>query len=153
LAATAECNGVLFSLPPDDLEKLNWREQEYVPLQLDPGTIDGYEGALTLDDAEVWCYAAAEIALPNRLHPIVQSYVDTCVGGCLEIEEAYPGARAAGFARRFLETTSGWQEPWVNDRIFPWRPSAHEPRAWAVDQLILDVLGRETFDLMRVPGY
>jgi hypothetical protein len=41
--------------------------------------------------------------------------------------------------------TSNWGPPWINDRIFPWRPFVHVPRAWAIDELIRKVLGQEIF--------
>jgi hypothetical protein len=40
----------------------------------------------------------------------------------LEIEAMYPRAKQANFAERFVSTTSNWGPPWINDRIYPWRP-------------------------------
>jgi hypothetical protein len=153
--ATSACNGVMFGLPahPSELEALSWREQGYELTPLKPADVEVIEGDLELSDAAIWYYASAERALPNRLHPIVQSYVDECVIGCLEIEDAFPRAKQLFFARRFLESTDAWQAPWVNDRLQPWRASKHTPRAWDVDELLRDVLGPDLFAQIKVPGY
>jgi hypothetical protein len=148
----AVCNGVVFELPATGLEALAWREQGYVPTMLDPADIEVIAGNVSLDHADVWYYATHDMRTPTERHPIVQTYVDICVGGCLEIEEDFPAARAASFARQFLETTVDWEGPWINDRLLPWRPSIHEPRAWDIDELVAEVLGDGLFDQIRVPG-
>jgi hypothetical protein len=148
----ATCNGVLFALPPTELDRLNWREAEYTAAQVDPATVDVLGGDAVPGNAEIWYYAVEGIRLPNATHPIVQSYVDICIGGCLEIEEAFPQARAGAFARQFIATTEGWQTPWINDRQLPWRPSVYEPRAWDIDDLLKDVVGAELFGQIKVPG-
>ena len=69
----------------------------------------------------------------------------TCLDGCPEIEAMYPQAKQANFAERFIRTTGNWGPPWINDRIYPWRPFVHVPRAWAIDELLKKVLGQEMF--------
>jgi cation transport regulator ChaC len=159
LGAEAEdgsvCNGVVFGLPahPSELEALSWREQEYALTRLDTTKVQVVEGDLSLNDAAVWFYASTARCLPNETHPIVQSYVDECLVGCLEIEDSFPLAKEMGFARQFIETTDAWQAPWVNDRISPWRPSRNVPRAWDVDALLHEVLGADVYAQIRVPGF
>jgi hypothetical protein len=82
---------------------------------------------------------------PSNEHPIVQSYVDICLNGCLEIGATYPLFKQANFAQRFMETTRNWGTPWINDRIYPWRPFVHVPRASAIDSLIQISRGAEIF--------
>jgi hypothetical protein len=101
---------------------------------------------------EIVYFASERRDLPSVKHPIIQKYVDICVGGCIEVEEAFPEARAAGFSRQFLQTTVDWQGPWMNDRLSPWRPSLGEPRAWEIDALLHDALGPERFAQIKVPG-
>jgi hypothetical protein len=149
--AESTCNGVILRVPPTELDGLAWRELGYLPLRLDCSAIEIIDGSATPDDAEIWFYATQMPRAPSELHPIVQSYVDICIGGCLEIEEEFPAARAASFARTFIETTHSWQAPWVNDRLLPWRPSVHEPRAWDIDDLLHAVLGADVFGQIRVP--
>lgn len=151
----SDCNGVIFALPahPSELAALSWREQSYELTKIDPTRIRIVEGDVSLSDAEVWFYACTERRLPNEIHPIVQSYVDECVVGCLEIEDEFPAAKQMSFARQFVESTDGWQAPWVNDRVSPWRSSRNVPRAWEIDELLHDVLGAELFAQIKVPGY
>ena len=47
----------------------------------------------------------------NAEYTFLQSYVDTCMKGCLE--------QSADFAREFVRTTSGWENGWENDRCSP----------------------------------
>ncbi|MCB1034395.1 MAG: hypothetical protein KDD47_11245, partial [Acidobacteria bacterium] len=72
--------------------------------------------------------------IPSRQFPMVQSYVDICVNGCLEVEGKYP--TAAGFAQLFVTTTDAWNEFWVNDRIYPRRPFIYRPTASKIDAVL-----------------
>jgi hypothetical protein len=103
------------------------------------------DGGSTPPDGDIWFFANKEKRFQSNDHPIVQSYVDICLDGCLEVEAMYPLAKQSNFAKRFIETTSHWGAPWINDRIFPWRPFVHVPRASAIDGLIREALGDEMF--------
>ena len=71
--------------------------------------------------------------------------MDVCLDGCLEIEAIYPRARQGNFSEEFIKTTSNRQPPWINDRIYPWRPFVYVPRASQIDALIQKVLGKDMF--------
>lgn len=86
----------------------------------------------TTTTLKIWAYFPNQITPPDPRHPIVQSYVDTILRGCLAVggEE---------FAKEFIQQTKGWApkelleeeasssqnngvEPvvyWVNDRTDP----------------------------------
>jgi hypothetical protein len=64
--------------------------------------------------------------------PIVQSYVDICVNGYLDIETLYRTVQ--GFARDFIATTAGWNSHLVIDRIYPRRPFIYVPNASDTDR-------------------
>jgi hypothetical protein len=73
------------------------------------------------ENINVWVYVPKSNVPPDTSHPILQSYVDIIVRGCLYIS-------GEEFARSFISTTTGWtqssnriQSPshWVNDRDFP----------------------------------
>ncbi|MFE2738351.1 hypothetical protein, partial [Streptomyces sp. NPDC059349] len=83
---------------------------------------------------------------------VIDSYVDVCVSGCLEVEEEFPASRAAKFAQEFFTGTTDWKTPWINDRIYPWRPFVHVPQANRIDTLIRDQLGEEMFRSISLPG-
>jgi hypothetical protein len=61
----------------------------------------------------------------------VQSYVDICIHGCLEVEGKYP--TATGFTQDFIATTDEWNRFWVNDRLYPRRPFIFQPAADQID--------------------
>jgi hypothetical protein len=85
--------------------------------------------------------------LPNRDFPIVQSYVDMCINGCLEIEEQYPIAKLEQFTGDFIKSTFYWSKFWVNDRIYPRRPFIYRPNAYEIDKLLKEHLpDKEIFE-------
>jgi hypothetical protein len=143
--ASAECNGVLFPVTPAELDSYAQRETGYTLTKVDPSLVTMLDGSAAPPDGDIWYFANTQKRFPSGTHPIVQSYVDVCLDGCLEVEAAYPLARQAHFAERFIETTGNWGPPWINDRIYPWRPFVHVPRAGAIDALIRRVLGAEMF--------
>jgi hypothetical protein len=141
----AECNGVLFPVTPTEFDSFVKREAGYDLTQLDPSQVAMLDGGSTPLDGDIWYFANREKRFQSSKHPIVQSYVDVCLDGCLEVEAIYPLAKQANFAKQFIKTTSHWGTPWINDRIFPWRPFVHVPRASAIDSLIQESLGAELF--------
>jgi hypothetical protein len=141
----AECNGVIFRVTPAEFDSYTQRETGYKPTEIDPSQITMLDGSLAAPDGDIGYFANTRKDFPSAARPIVQSYVDVCLDGCLEIEATYPRAKRANFAERFVRTTSNWGPPWINDRIHPWRPFVYVPRAWAIDALIRKVLGQEMF--------
>jgi hypothetical protein len=141
----AECNGVIFPVTSAELERYGRREIGYRPTKIEPSQITMLVGGSAPPEADIWYFANTRKRFASVERPIVQSYVDVCLNGCLEIEAMYPLARQASFAEQFIRTTANWGPPWINDRIFPWRPFVHVPRAWAIDALLKTVLGQEMF--------
>jgi hypothetical protein len=142
----APCNGVIFPVTPAEFAAFAERETGYEPSQIDRSQITMLDGNSAVPTGDIWYFANTRQRLPSDEHPIVQSYVDVCLNGCLEIEDMYPVAKQANFAKRFIKTTSHWGLPWVNDRIYPWRPFIYVPRAFAIDALIQELLGQYLFD-------
>lgn len=70
----------------------------------------------------------------------MQSYVDVCISGCLEVEQLFPKAKSMEFASDFIKSTFYWCSYWVNDRIFPRRPFIYRPNAYEIDKLLKDNL-------------
>jgi hypothetical protein len=75
--------------------------------------------------------------LASEEKPLVQSYVDIFISGCLEQEEQQ---RLAGFAQRCINSTTDWSAFWVNDRIYPRRPFIYQPKAGLIDHLLNNAL-------------
>ena len=65
---------------------------------------------------------------PSREYPILQSYIDVCLSGCLEFGE--------DFAREFLETTFEWSQFRINDRVLARRPWIHCPNYAEIDRFL-----------------
>ncbi|MCH8290407.1 gamma-glutamylcyclotransferase [Candidatus Poribacteria bacterium] len=147
LCEKATCNGVIY--PVEDIKKTDHRESGYFRHKLPPESITMLDGG-SVPKGKIYVYLSEkeDIHLACPQYPIVQSYVDICMNGCLEIEEEYRLAEK-GFAKRFIETTTCWSEHWVNDRIYPRRPFIYVPRALAIDEL-LDKYIPEYFDKIKI---
>ncbi len=88
-----------------------------------------------LNNGQYWIYVTRPEfrEYPTEEYPIVQSYTDTFISGCLELELRH---KLEGFAEECVKTTGGWDNPWVNDRIFPRRPFLHQKMAGEIDDLL-----------------
>ena len=64
--------------------------------------------------------------------------VDVCLLGCLEFGEE--------FVKEFIQSTSGWDGPWLNDRKTGRRPWVHTPAYKVIDRCLREYLttGLET---------
>jgi len=87
------------------------------------------------DDAQFWIYVVKPEynEAPSAQYPIVQSYVDVYLGGCIDLEVKY---NLTNFRDQCMTTTVGWEHPWINDRVLPRRPFVNTPRAIQIDTLI-----------------
>jgi hypothetical protein len=144
--AGARCNGVIYSVSDSELEETDRREAIYKRAAINPEQLTFLDGRKTLaHDATVWFYALPDglttsAEKPSARYPIVQSYLDLCLNGCLEIEALYPLAEEAGFTRMFINETRDWSPFWVNDRSYPRRPFATISRAGLIDTLLNEAL-------------
>lgn len=107
--AGSELCGVL--LPTEVTEELRERERFYDIVELDRQSLRLHADSKQAidDDAKVWICANREVKFSTEQFPLPQTYVDTCLVGCLET-----GGRRA--AREFVRDTSGWDHYWLNDR-------------------------------------
>jgi hypothetical protein len=133
-------NGVIYRVA--DFESTKQRETGYTAtaLQTDEITmLDGGGRLETAADSKVYIFLSNENSIskskePTPEFPMVESYVDLCVNGCLELEAIYRTAK--GFTPEFIRTTSGWNKNWVNDRLYPRRPFIYVPNASAIDKAL-----------------
>lgn len=139
-------NGVIFKVPNGEaVEKYDERERIYcrhnVPWKdiailrgnvSDNGT---FPSESELSDSEFWIYVTIPklSKYPDQEYPIVQSYVDTFLSGCIQIERKYG---LTNYSDECFTTTDGWDNPWVNDRLQPRRPWSYQLFAGSVDKLI-----------------
>lgn len=134
----ARTNGVIYPVSEQELAATDQSESAaYRRCQIELGQITMLDGRKAPPRGLVWTYIndfpPSELGenIPSESFPLVQSYVDMCINGCLEVEARYP--TAAGFTRTFLATTGEWSRFWVNDRLCPRRPFTYLPRASAID--------------------
>ena len=117
----AEGEGLNAMLVPiaEITSELQKREQSYQFVQVDHDSIQVHHGEheaklqAHLNDAVVWICQVEQPGRASEAFPIFQTYVDTCISGCLE----HVGSE---FAMHFIQCTQGWQGHWINDR--------HEPK-------------------------
>ncbi|MCW8332309.1 gamma-glutamylcyclotransferase family protein [Vibrio paucivorans] len=104
-----QVNGVLLEIDDAALLDFDRRERGYHRIQISAAQIDSdFELA---SDAVIWVYVKDQPEPPCSLSPIMQSYVDTVLAGCLEVSES--------FAKHFVDHTIGWHFPMENDREQP----------------------------------
>lgn len=133
-------NGAIYRVA--DFESTRQRETGYTATPLKAGEItmlDGGDPMETGGAARVYIFVSNEDSVsrtrePTPRFPMVQSYVDICINGCLELESLYRTAK--GFTQEFICTTTGWNANWVNDRIYPRRPFIYAPNATAIDKAL-----------------
>ncbi|RJX74365.1 gamma-glutamylcyclotransferase [Vibrio sinensis] len=102
-------NGVLLKVDQKELIEFDRRERGYHRVAVMTKQIESQ--LMIQDEDEVWVYIKNDAVPPCELSPIMQTYVDTVIAGCLEISEQ--------FALQFVEHTIGWHHPLENDRHAP----------------------------------
>jgi len=137
----AECNGVIYKVSAEELAATDRRESAgYQRCAIDIDKITMLDGRKEPLAGLVWAYI--NLLTKDELKdnqatpqfPIVQSYVDICIHGCLEVEGRYP--TAGPFTQKFIATTDEWNRYWVNDRPYPRRPFIFQPAAQQIDSAL-----------------
>jgi hypothetical protein len=155
-------NGILFRVNNYEINLLDYRENGYLRVQIPTYQIDDFTGVLTKDD-KVWIYLnqfegeydqKLQKSLPNFEFPIVQSYVDMCINGCIETEELFKEAKESNFIEEFIQETKFWSKFWVNDRIYPRRAFIYCPNADLIDNKLKNFLPNSTiFNQIKIEGW
>lgn len=125
-----------------DILATDERESFYCRELVGPGKVRMLDGSATPKTGQIWIYVNQPDAIepPSERFPIVQSYVDIFLTGCFELQARVLDPKYAGFAEKCVETTAGWSEHWVNDRLYPRRPFIYQPNASKIDQLLQEKL-------------
>lgn len=79
-------------------------------------------------NVNIWTYVPtlACLSSPDDEYPILQTYVDVCLRGCL----AWGGEE---YMKDFIRSTYGWSDFFLNDALLSRRPWLHRPDYKAVD--------------------
>ena len=147
-------NGVVYAVSDDELDRTDKRESGYTRTDI----TDSVEilGGSFKPKGKVWVYLnkfndeqELKNSLPSAEFPIVQSYVDICLAGCLQIQQGFP--EAGNFAAEFIQSTQEWSTYWENDRANPRRPFAI-PMAQDIDVLLQKHLPTYFPEIRLAPG-
>lgn len=135
--------GVSYKLgDPENIKNYDKRETIYCRKQINSDSFVFLSQSANFSPKQVWLYtiASTENQFPTKDFPIVQSYVDIFIRGCIQIEDKF---KITNFAKECVETSDGWPVYWINDRIFPRRPSFYEPFAAQIDALLKDTVSEQ----------
>jgi ChaC-like protein len=148
-------NGVVYAVSKEELERTNKREAGYTPTDI-TGSVEIF-GGFKPKGGNVWLYVnnfknAQELdkCVPSADFPIVQSYVDICLTGCLQIQQGFP--EFGDFAADFLQSTREWSKYWENDRAYPRRAPFAVPLAQDIDKLLQKYLPDQFREIRLAPG-
>ena len=132
-------NAAIYTIDVTEISTMDKREFSYCRLAVEPANYSLLKQDIPLSPGQAWIYVNKPntIATANRHYPIVQSYVDIFLSGCLELEQRF---ELKDFAKQCLATTSNWSTQWMNDRIYPRRPFIYQPKARQIDQLLKEHL-------------
>lgn len=134
--AAGAMNAVVYRIDLDELAATDRREASYCRASVAATQVKPAERLpVAMEAGQVWIYVnkPGAVAAPTARFPIVESYVDIFVSGCLEQEQRF---NLEGFAQRCITTTHEWSAHWVNDRIYPRRPFIYQPKARQIDALL-----------------
>lgn len=139
----------------EELKATDQREQGYKRMDITQD-IEILSGGST-PKGKAWIYVndfkkgERQKSVPVPQFPIVQSYVDICMTGCLEIQEGFPDA--GDFADEFIESTREWSNDWENDRVSPRRPFVTVPLSAKIDALLQKHLPKLFAGIQLAPGH
>lgn len=144
----ARLNAVIFRLAsPDLIKKYDQREINYCRALVPDSFIHPLNNQ-PLPKGQYWIYKRRPefVAKPSARYPIVESYVDVFLSGCLEVEKKF---HLKSFTEECINTTTDWSPYWVNDRIYPRRPFVFQPNALTIDK-VLSTLKPEMFNKIKI---
>lgn len=133
--ANAIINAVYFKLNNKNaIYNYDKREDTYCRLPVSRQQIKSLTNK-KLPKGEYWIYATTlqQAQQPSSKYPIVQSYLDIFLSGCLQIEEKY---HLTNFAKNCIQTTGYWSSYWVNDRVNPRTAYDNDPYVAKIDPLL-----------------
>ncbi len=131
-----------------NIEENDAREAVYCRKEVKYEQLQPYTKEFTLNPtAKYWIYVTKkqDIYHPDENHPLVQSYVDLFIGGCIEQAAKIANKNVNnmifpndyGFVFDCIKGTKGWTTNfWVNDRVYPERPWAASPYALKIDKIL-----------------
>jgi cation transport regulator ChaC len=148
---SSSVNGVIYAVNKQELDDTDTREIGYTREDIASHLEILSGGSVPQGEIYIYLDRLEENNVPARDFPIVQSYVDICLTGCLQIEKGFPNV--VDFAREFIKSTKEWSKFWENDRAHPRRAPFTVPNASKIDKLLQEHLPDKLFDKIQpAPG-
>ncbi|WP_395166550.1 gamma-glutamylcyclotransferase family protein [Francisella salimarina] len=138
-------NAVYYPVDYKGVKQADERENFYCRYKIPSSDIKSL-GLKNLQKGDYWIYAKQpkDIQKPTTEFPIIQSYVDLFITGCMQIQDRY---LIKGFVKECIATTKYWNNnTWINDRVNPRRPTDSTPEALQVDRYLGKALGSKYYD-------
>lgn len=123
-------NGIIYPVN-NNISNFDVREDGYIRINIPIHMIQAMGWIeLPKHQYKVWTYIpkSNNIHYPNKYNPILQTYIDVCLDGCLHYSN--------DFAIEFLQTTFDWSHFWLNDREIPRRPWIYQTNYKNIDKLL-----------------
>lgn len=121
--------GVAFQVSERQLVELDKRERGYYRKEVafEHLLVEAHS-SISICEGKVFVYIpeTSEMAEPTEGYPILQTYIDCCLSGCI----SWGGEE---LMREFIATTSAWSVYYLNDPIMSRRPWLHRPHWQAID--------------------
>uniref|UniRef100_UPI004047A957 hypothetical protein n=1 Tax=Aliarcobacter sp. TaxID=2321116 RepID=UPI004047A957 len=132
-------NAVIFQIEDKLIQYLDQREFLYDRCLVNKDKIKCIENSRFnfSNDDKIWIYLTKAPKTPTNNNPIIQSYVDICLTGAIDLETKF---KLSNFAKDFILSTDNWSNFWVNDRIFPRAPHINIPYAYKIDSLLNELI-------------
>lgn len=129
LSQESSCNGVFFEVDNINLERFDAREAGYDRIEIPWQKVTNLTEDPLPETGVLWAYVGKSTGQPTLNRPIMQSYLDVILNGCLDISD--------DFASRFAVLTEQWQHL-VDDRHAPQylRPLRSNHRTSDIDRVL-----------------
>lgn len=132
-------NGVLFPVNGDDMNAYDKREIGYVRVSVPLADIEAMSWQNLPKHGKVWAYVPAvegkapgeDVPGPDHKFPLLQSYIDLVIEGAMEYGDDY--------VNELIQTSKGWGNHWLNDRILARRPWVAEKNHAQIDRFLKQV--------------
>ena len=135
----AHINAVYYRISSQDIKRNDKRQGIYCRKEIPRSSISPL-GINVLPKGKFWLYMQNKpnVQIPTDVYPILQSYIDVFIGGCLDIEQTY---QLNHYVKECINTTRYWPnekgtQRWINDRVFPRRPFDSVPHVLIIDKLL-----------------
>lgn len=146
--ATNIVSGIIYPIySQQEMDDLVLREQGYAKLNishdnveiLNEGIKDEIRAMKLEPQMQLFTFVPeSEGNAPNAMFPILSTYVDLCAGGFLKFRKENQPRDESDPVRNFLDTTFGWSEYFLNDRVVARRPWKHEDNSFVIDDYLDD---------------